>query len=474
MSFVRPSFRFDAAACSGCKACQMACRDRHDLVPRAGTSLAASPALDASGGVGPPPQTPGVPSSARLARDADPSPNRTGTFRCGTRGAGRHWRRISELSGGGWTRSDGSSAAWHNDVFAYYLSISCNHCDRPICVEVCPARAITRRDDGVVLLESDHCLGCGYCAWACPYSAPQFVDEAGFMSKCSFCVEDIDAGLDPACVAACPVRALDWGDAEALEERYPEDLCATAPFPLPRPELTEARLRLAPHSDAERSSEPGTRLDPAPPHGLREWSLVAFTILAQMAAGIAICLGFLRGWALHEGASPGGGTLDDRGMLALIAVLLLAMGVSTLHLGQKRNLHRALFNLRSSWLSREILLAFLLLVTAVAASWCGSQPGWEGLSRVLHWSTLPCALALVAGMARIYMLRTVPSWNTRATPLVFLLTALLLGASLLNALVWSQEGPLSALLAWAVWALVLVREVVKRNAFYRGYQRVGT
>ena len=185
----RMTFFFDAAACSGCKACQVACKDRHGLE------------------------------------------------------VGRLWRRVSEVAGGGW-EPDG--AAWRSTVFAYHLSMSCNHCDRPICLEGCPARAITRRDDGVVLIEPDHCLGCGYCSWVCPYGAPQYRADQGVMSKCSFCAEDLDAGLEPACVAACPVRALDAGDAADLTARHGPADGAEGLVPLPNAGLTEPALHLVP------------------------------------------------------------------------------------------------------------------------------------------------------------------------------------------------------------------------------------
>jgi DMSO reductase iron-sulfur subunit len=99
------------------------------------------------------------------------------------------WRRVYEVAGGGWTRR---GEAWSSSVFAYNISLACNHCEKPICAEVCPTRAITRRADGIVLLDPAKCVGCKYCSWACPYGAPQYDDEAGTMSKCTFCAEDLN------------------------------------------------------------------------------------------------------------------------------------------------------------------------------------------------------------------------------------------------------------------------------------------
>ncbi len=125
----RQSFYFDAAACSGCKACQVACKDRHGLE------------------------------------------------------VGRLWRRVSEVTGGSW-QQEGS--VWHNTIFAYHLSTFCNHCEKAICLEGCPSQAISRRDDGIVLINPEHCLGCGYCSWVCPYSVPQYQPDRGVMTSALF------------------------------------------------------------------------------------------------------------------------------------------------------------------------------------------------------------------------------------------------------------------------------------------------
>jgi anaerobic dimethyl sulfoxide reductase subunit B (iron-sulfur subunit) len=187
------AFYFDSSSCSGCKACQAACKDKNNL----------------------------------------PS--------------GLLWRRVYELTGGAWTRA---GEAWVSDVFAYNLSISCQHCQRPICVEVCPSRAMHKRPDGIVLVDQDKCLGCQYCSWACPYDALQFDAARGRMTKCDFCVDNLEVGLPPACIAACPLRALDYGELSELEAKYG----AAAPVPpLPSADLTKPAIVIKPHQAAERA-----------------------------------------------------------------------------------------------------------------------------------------------------------------------------------------------------------------------------
>ena len=96
---------------------------------------------------------------------------------------------------------------------------SCLHCEEPPCVPVCPTGASYKRaEDGIVLVDYDKCIGCKYCAWACPYGARELDEARQVMTKCTLCVDRIhDAGLapddrKPACVKACPTGARLFGD----------------------------------------------------------------------------------------------------------------------------------------------------------------------------------------------------------------------------------------------------------------------
>lgn len=96
---------------------------------------------------------------------------------------------------------------------------SCLHCADAPCVTVCPTGASYKRaSDGIVLVDEDACIGCGLCAWACPYGAREMDAAAGVMKKCTLCVDRIDnanlaeADRVPACVRACPTGARHFGD----------------------------------------------------------------------------------------------------------------------------------------------------------------------------------------------------------------------------------------------------------------------
>ena len=130
------------------------------------------------------------------------------------------------------------SGVWFNRVHSYELAAtdacaggaaqpaqtlhfprSCLHCETPACVTVCPTGASYKRGaDGIVLVDEDKCIGCGLCAWACPYGAREMSPVEGVMKKCTLCVDRIyntnlpEAEREPACVQVCPTRARHFGD----------------------------------------------------------------------------------------------------------------------------------------------------------------------------------------------------------------------------------------------------------------------
>lgn len=112
------------------------------------------------------------------------------------------------------------------DVFVSYMIAPCWHCQDPVCVPACPVDAITKRNgDGIVLVDSDVCVGneaCDEkCLKACPYDAPQFGPEKGAkMRKCNYCLDRFEQNKLPDCIESCSVRALDAGPLTELEKKY--------------------------------------------------------------------------------------------------------------------------------------------------------------------------------------------------------------------------------------------------------------
>jgi molybdopterin-containing oxidoreductase family iron-sulfur binding subunit len=143
----------------------------------------------------------------------------------------------------------------------FYFSRPCLHCQVAPCVEVCPVRATYIREDGLVVMDYDRCIGCRYCEVACPYDARRFNWQAttyenpyvptwgipeverrprGVVEKCTFCIQRIDKGLElglvpgedmdatPACVNICPVGARVFGDLKNPESQISKVLEANS------------------------------------------------------------------------------------------------------------------------------------------------------------------------------------------------------------------------------------------------------
>ncbi|MEO5743071.1 MAG: DMSO/selenate family reductase complex B subunit [Terracoccus sp.] len=194
-TFKQIGFYVDQSKCTGCKACQIACKDKHD------------------------------------------NP------------VGVSWRRVAEYTGGS-SETDAADGSFRTNVFTYYTSMACNHCADPICVEVCPSTAMHKGENGIVSVDPDICIGCRYCEMACPYSAPQFDAAKGVMTKCDFCADFLAEGRDPACVASCPSRVLDYGEIDDLRAKYGTE---SGIEPLPDPSITRPNLVITPHRDAQGS-----------------------------------------------------------------------------------------------------------------------------------------------------------------------------------------------------------------------------
>lgn len=86
---------------------------------------------------------------------------------------------------------------------------ACVQCPQPRCVDACPKKAMTRREqDGIVFVEEELCVGCGLCVKACPHHLVWIDPQRSKAIKCDQCRERLDAGEPPACVTVCPTQAL--------------------------------------------------------------------------------------------------------------------------------------------------------------------------------------------------------------------------------------------------------------------------
>ena len=254
------------------------------------------------------------------------------------------------------------------------------------------------------------------------------------MSKCNFCMDDLDAGLPPACVAACPMRVLDFvtvDDGPQTVENSPpstvhglaelwESPATEHPFPLPTYSRTQPHLAIKSHAGMLNSLEKAISNceETRPVKTKSELPLVAFTLLGQAAAGMAV-LAFFSGPLTIP-------------LLVVVGTLLGLGGLAAFfHLGTPKNAWRAGFHVRKSWLSREILMIGLF-----GGSWFVSffAPGMGKLPLALT------GLGLVLSMAQVYRLHSMRAWDTNRTFLAFIVSALLLGGLGLEILNMASSG----------------------------------
>jgi anaerobic dimethyl sulfoxide reductase subunit C (anchor subunit) len=167
---------------------------------------------------------------------------------------------------------------------------------------------------------------------------------------------------------------------------------------------------------------------------IRDWALIAFTILAQMAVGAFLVLGVVHFFAARSAGQVEADRLSDRALLAIGPVVVLALLGSLFHLGNPLNAFRAVTNLSTSWLSREILssVAFTLVGSLFALMQWRKWASFAVRTAVAGLTGL-IGLFLVFSMSQVYQLPTQPAWNTLATPVSFFATAGLLGALAMGA-----------------------------------------
>ena len=361
------------------------------------------------------------------------------------------------------------------------ISMACNHCDDPVCLKGCPTRAYTKfAEYGAVLQDPDICFGCGYCTWVCPYNAPQLDPVKGQVSKCNMCVDRLEVGLKPSCVAACLGNALDFGVIENVPEGR---LQAKSEIPgFPRTDITHPNIRFQQTRTTQRDmkrvdsaalkyhrSENDGTFNPAvdPKHGFkRQWNLkkllgshenahIAFTLSAQAVMGAFLLL--LAGvWGMVDAVTI---FTVSKGYMPILGISLVVMGFGlfklNMHLGKPHRFYRGFYNLRWSPVSREIAgvslfftglagFAFFALFSGNFASLMNSLFGLLGLTG-----------AVIGGyfMYKLYRIPARPSWNHWHTGASFLSTGLTLGP-LLIALVALLLGAMTKDLATVLSSVI--------------------
>lgn len=166
----------------------------------------------------------------------------------------------------------------------------------------------------------------------------------------------------------------------------------------------------------------------------QEWALVIFTIVMQMAVGSFVILGGVHFFASRQKGIEEADKMSDRALLAIGPLVVLALIVTFLHLGNPINAPRAISNIGSSWLSREVGLAIVFAIGGAIFAFLQWRKILSAAVRnALALVVAVVGLVLVYAMAAVYRLPTVPAWDSLWTPVTFFVTTFLLGALALGA-----------------------------------------
>jgi Fe-S-cluster-containing dehydrogenase component len=117
---------------------------------------------------------------------------------------------------------------WPN-IELYYLTVQCQHCEKPQCVDVCPTGASQKLADGTVQIDKQKCIGCQFCVMACPYNVRYLNESERVVEKCTLCEQLIADGGQPQCVSQCGGRARYFGDLEDSSSEASTILAAEDP-----------------------------------------------------------------------------------------------------------------------------------------------------------------------------------------------------------------------------------------------------
>ena len=405
------AFRVDLDACTGCKACVTACHSLNGL--EEGETWRAVGLVETS-----------APSAERLNAVAEPQT----------------------------------------------VTTACHHCADPACLSGCPVNAYDKDPHtGVVRHLDDQCIGCRYCQLMCPYDVPKYSERLGIVRKCDLCHGRLAAGEAPACVQGCPNEAIQIAIVQTGKARE-SSLLPLAAGAMPDSKWTQpTTLYVSKKQSPAPNGVPADLQQLKPSEG--HLPLAIMLVLTQAAVG-ALCLDLLVSIAEVLGGEQLGPRL---GLVTLGAVCGFAgLAASTFHLGRPQWAFRAFLGLRTSWMSREIVVfgAFAsLMAGALAASWlegsirvggfAAEDPIWGQVARLrapLVWGAALSGLAGLYCSIQIYAVTGRPLWRFDRTAFRFGGTALNLGLMIGNlafAAAGGRAGP--AFLCLGLIAVFLVR-----------------
>ncbi len=177
----------DTSICTGCKACQVACKEWN--------------ALEAE------------PSHFRLDKEKG--------YAVAVNFTGNSYDNTGKLSATDWrhVRFVEQFSDSRDEARWLFMSDSCKHCNDAGCLNACPVKAIVRTDLGNVFVQQETCIGCKYCIPACPWGVISYSEKTKTVHKCTLCNDRISNGLGTACAKACPTGSILFGDVADLQQK---------------------------------------------------------------------------------------------------------------------------------------------------------------------------------------------------------------------------------------------------------------
>lgn len=304
-----------------------------------------------------------------------------------------------------------------------HVTTACHHCLEPACATACPVDAYEKDPvTGIVKHLDDQCFGCQYCTLACPYDVPKYHAGKGIVRKCDMCSDRLAEGEAPACVQACPHKAIAINIVDrqqVIDDAETDHFLPAAPdpqFTLPTTQYKTSRV-------FPRNTLPADyhAVNPQHPH----WPLIIMLVLTQFSVG-AFVIGLLLETSLDAALLV---PFERLHATSALGFGLLALAASTMHLGRPRYAFRAFIGIRHSWLSREII-AFGAFAGAASlyAAVCWLVP-FGSFVQVAGWSVAMTGALGVFCSIMIYAATGREFWGFSFTLARFVLTSAVLGTA---------------------------------------------
>lgn len=349
------------------------------------------------------------------------------------------------------------------DVQRFFLVVGCQHCAEPPCVPVCPTGATAQREDGLVTMDHDLCIGCAYCAVSCPYQARTIVHEdthyfraktrqerhtnhperIGTIQKCTFCIDRVDEaktsgqvpGVDldvtPACAASCIAQAIQFGDFNDPDSEVSKLVASRQSFQINDFLDTDPQIKYlyevpgaipgldqADDSHAQENEE--AQMDLANPltgplQTFWDYRAAMNFIMGGIGSGLLVITAFA---AIDGKISP-----DNIPWLFTAGGAIIAIGLLFvfMEIGRKERFWYAILRPQSSWMTREVWVV-AVLYPLLAANLLWSSP-------LLWLATGLAGFAFLFCQAQIiYAAKGIPAWRAHFIPALIITTGLTEGA----------------------------------------------